>query len=114
MDPAGKGTETMAAMTYDEMAKACYELYKTDWENTHLTDGEKDAARTDYEQGIKEDADFSNLYPTFEDYLFDVGYDGSLYACYAEFLDAEFADEAYMMGLLDGHGELKEAWESLR
>lgn len=93
------------ANAYDEILKACYEIYKVDWKRTHVTPEEEAAEREEYEDALAEakefdDADFADLYPTFDAWVDEHGYGGSLWVCRAEFEECEFRDPAYMESLL--------------
>ena len=74
-----------------------YELYKIDWETTHISTERKLAAYREYV--YTKLVDYDDNY-TFEDWLFDNGYDGDIYVCFDEFLGAEYQDEEYMEYLL--------------
>ena len=39
--------------------------------------------------------------PTFSDYLFEHGFGGEIWACYDEFLQAEYLDAKYMNAILN-------------
>lgn len=80
-----------------DISKLCYELYKVDWKRVHITpDIEMDCIK-DYYNGL---VDGDDVY-TLEDYTFDFGYNGMVYACYDEFCEAEYLDKDYICGLLD-------------
>lgn len=81
-----------------KLKKLCYELYKIDWKRSHLITSERemDSVREYYEGLINNDTD-----DTYNEYLEERGYSGELYACYEEFLDAEYRDEEYICRLLD-------------
>ncbi|MBQ3543487.1 MAG: hypothetical protein IJA34_00620 [Lachnospiraceae bacterium] len=77
--------------------KLCYELYKLDWKNSHITVEKEAKSIKDYFDGlIDSDAEY-----TYNDYLEEFGYNEELYACYDEFLDNEYQDEEYICGLLN-------------
>lgn len=79
------------------ISKLCYELYKVDWKRSHIThDIEMDNIKDYYEGLVDSDDEY-----TYEDYVFEFGYDGMLYACYDEFLNAEYLDKEYIRYLLD-------------
>lgn len=75
----------------------CYELYKNDWEQTHIKD--KKSFIIDYFNGLI-DSVSSNEF-TFNDYIEEFGYNGEIYSCFEEFKDNEFLDEDYIRSLLD-------------
>lgn len=79
-----------------DIRELCYELYKIDWMNHISHNRQMDALKNYYEElHISYDEDY-----TFDDYLFDNGYDGELYVCFDEFLQNEYLDEDYMKELL--------------
>lgn len=87
--------------------KLCYELYKIDWKRKHITfDIEMDNIK-DYYDGLVDDG-YTDY--TYEDYVCEFGYNGRLYACYEEFLEEEYLDTFYMIGLLDNNDKLVQAY----
>ena len=78
--------------------KLCYELYKVDWKHSHMItkDREMDSIKNYYEDLVDDDTEY-----TYNDYLEEFGYDGELYVCYEEFLEAEYLDVDYICSLLD-------------
>jgi hypothetical protein len=74
--------------------RLCYALYKVDWEYSHMITAER---KMDSLKNYFEDED----YIQYSEYLEEYGYDGELYVCFEEFLDAEYQDEEYMCRLLD-------------
>lgn len=84
-------------MTNSMIKKLCYELYKIDWKRKHISaDIEMDNIKDYYEGLVDGDIDY-----TYEDYLFEFGYNGELYACYEEFLEKEYLNMSYMIELLN-------------
>lgn len=87
----------------------CYELYKLDWERNHINPQIKsDSLKNFYEESIN-----TYYYSSYEEYLFDTGYNGEIYACYDEFIDNEYKDEEYIYSLLDNEKLFKKYLESL-
>ena len=81
--------------------KLCYELYKVDWKYSHITkDIEMDNMKNFYEDIIEKDIDVLNDY-SYEDCVYEFGYNGEVYADYDEFLDNEYQEEDYIKELLD-------------
>lgn len=80
------------------ISKLCYELYKIDWKHSHMItkDREMDSIKNHYEVFINNETEY-----TYNDYLEKFGYDGELYVCYEEFLNAEYLMEDYIKELLD-------------
>lgn len=83
------------AMTFKQM---CYEFYKYQWKQENGITAEDDKALL---QEYYSDVTFDRDAYTFEDYLNDVGYNGSLYACFGEFCENEYLDDDYMQNLLN-------------
>ena len=50
----------------------------------------------DYYEGLVDEAKYS-----FDDYIYEFGYNGELYVCYEEFVNAEYLDEYYMKELFN-------------
>ena len=83
------------------ISRLCYELYKIDWKRSHMitADREMDSIKNYYEELA--DAELDENSCPYNYYLADLGYDGELYICYEEFLDAEYLEEDYICSLLD-------------
>ena len=95
-------------MTIRELA---YELYKMDWMRRISCDVQMDTLKDYYQETTEEDRE---VY-TFEDYIFEFGYQGQLYACYEEFLEEEYLDESYIKTFfLYNDDLLKEYQEDLK
>lgn len=78
--------------------QTAYELYKQYWIDTHTAHGERMEAKTQYcldhsfDSGDEDDAE------TFEEWLENSnGYGGSLYACYDEFIGAEYQNTGFVI-----------------
>ena len=80
------------------MRRNAYELYKADWMSRISTERRLDLIRNHIQESILE---FPNEteYTSLEEYIEDVGFNGELYVCYDEFLNAEYKDEEYMREL---------------
>ena len=81
-----------------DIRKEAYELYKIDWEHDHGISGKRKLEAYRKYASIELE---NSVYGSFESYLEDVGYGGELYACYEEFLYAEYMDVEYMYYLLE-------------
>lgn len=88
------------------ISELAYELYKIDWEKSHMITPEvKQDAMKDYFQGL---VDFDGSY-SFDDYIYEFGYSGGeIYACYDEFMNCEYLDEEYVKYLLNNDSLFKE------
>lgn len=84
--------------------KLCYELYKIDWKQSHMITMEEEMnnLRRYYEMLIS----CENPY-TYDDYLNEYGYEGTIYVCYEEFCQAEYLDMQYMCNLLSDNDLVK-------
>ncbi len=84
----------------DAFERFCYELYKKDWIHNHLCHDTEIRVYGQYMMSMGEYA-FKPFAYSFEEYLDENnGYDGELYACFEEFLGAEYLDASYMVSLL--------------
>lgn len=82
------------------ISQVAYELYKQDWVDTYTTAVERLDALREYSRYNMECAEDGEEVESFEEWLWDVGYGGSFYVCYDEFLDAEYQDKGYIRALL--------------
>lgn len=80
----------------EQLQNALYELYKADWVLNHVPQFEQYEVRREYEFGVL----FGEVEGSFDDYIFENGYHGNVYACFDEFLDAEYLDREYMQSLV--------------
>ena len=84
-------------MSKSMISKLCYELYKIDWKRRHITADIEMGNIKDYYEGLIDcDTDY-----TYEDYVFEFGYNGESYVCYEEFCEYEYLNKNYICGLLD-------------
>ena len=81
------------------ISEIAYELYKQDWIDTHTTEKERVESLRNYYSFAKQSVDNYNKYSSYEDWLSDFGFNGSIYSCYNEFLDNEYRDKEYMFDL---------------
>lgn len=72
----------------------CYELYKEHWLSENVTFEEKRQALKEYYCEYQNEV-------SFDTYIEDQGYHGSLYVCYDEFLGAEYLMKDFVKELLD-------------
>ena len=82
------------------ISELCYELHKLNWKQLHVKSYGEASSIKEYYNVISEEGIDSDVY-TYEDYIFEFGYGGSLYPCYAEFLDADYMDVDYIQWLLN-------------
>lgn len=94
-------------MTIRELA---YELYKIDWMSRISLKTQADTIKKYYMEVDEED----RIEYSFEDYLFEFGYLGSLYACEDEFFDVEYLDEEYIKTLFDNKEMFTEYQKDLK
>lgn len=94
-------------MTKEEFENKCYEVYKLNWMISHgyslrdylnalILEDEEASNSGNYPEGDARDI-FESLDSRFE---YDTGFNGTIWVCKEEFLDAEFNDEEYMAVLL--------------
>ena len=81
--------------------KLCYQLYKVDWEYTHLfgRDSKMDAIKNFFEEthlAVDGSDDYS-----YEEYIEQFGYNGEFYVSFDEFCTNEYLEEEYIRKLLD-------------
>lgn len=83
-----------------------YAMYQIDWMHSHMITAERwlDVFRRYYVEIPEHER---NNY-TILDYLNDFGYDGELYACFEEFLECEYLDEAYIKHLCGNEDMFKQ------
>lgn len=90
-----------------------YDLYKQDWIDEHTTPQARLKSIHEYYAYIQECMEYGDTQPdSYEDYLFDYGFDGSLYVCYDEFLGAEYLDRSYVAHLLNNDPVLMAAYDA--
>ena len=83
-----------------------YNIYKQEWLDENISPEIAEEARKEYEDEKDEyGEDFE--YSSFEEYIEDVGYGGSLYVCYEEFLDCEYKDTDWLSGHLTAKDAMK-------
>ena len=102
--------------------KKCYEAYKLHWMITHactlkemlheINDIATEIVEEDAMSAATDGSSMETLMRKAEDtFLMDVGFDGSLWACFDEFLQTEFADPAYMEGLISMMDDHEKMWK---
>lgn len=93
-----------AIMTKEDMRQEAYRLYQLEWMAAHgysLQDLVLSVIAY-HNEGADFD-DISSLQPdedTYNNWVSDSGFSGTLWACKDEFLDAEYQDADYMKSLL--------------
>ena len=94
-------------MTNMEFKQKCYELYQLDWLKTHgyslrnVFDVLREGYHTLCEDGEIDGSTYcDDDVDLLEDYFDEHGFNGELFACEDEFLDAEYMDSEYMEYLL--------------
>ena len=75
----------------EKLKTELYEQYKSEWLKEMVTpEMQKDTER-DYEEN-------KEGYSSFDEYIWEQGYGGSLYVCYDEFIDCEYSDVSWLAG----------------
>lgn len=92
------------------IGRLSYELYKKDWVESHTTDQDRLTNMAEYLDYVKECTEEGIPYDSYDQFLFDEGFHGSIYVCLEEFMGAEYLDQAYMVGLLKGNEDLTKAY----
>lgn len=82
--------------TIKEMA---YDLYKQNWIDTNTTREMRLDCLREYYSYIIECNELDIEIDSFDDWLFNNGYNGSLYVCYDEFLVHEYQDKDFISTL---------------
>lgn len=80
--------EMRAIRTEDTLS--LYEEYKKQWVEDHISEETSSRVYNEYLEYLADD-DTPDDY-TFDDYLFEFGYNGIIYACYDEWLDNEYSE----------------------
>ena len=95
-----------------KIKEVAYRKYQLDWMMTHgytvndVIDQLENAAKQSFDEEdvnehIQDHAGITRLFDQAGDiFLYETGFDGSMWVCYQEFLDAEFLDAEYMKELL--------------
>lgn len=105
--------------------KKCYEAYKLRWMIAHgdtlkeLLDTLGDIAAESVEDNTMSaatDGDSAKalMNDAHDTFVTDTGFCGSLWVCLEEFLQAEFRDPGYMMGLIELMDDHEEMWKFYR
>lgn len=90
----------------EELKRGLYETYKQEWLDENISPEIAEETRKEYEDEKAEyGEDFE--YSSFEEYIEDVGYGGSLYVCYEEFLDCEYQDIDWLRNHLTAKDAMK-------
>ena len=84
----------------ENVSKIAYERYKEDWMNTHISQDARMQAKKEYLSYQQECMDAEIKPDSFDEWIEDVGYGGSIYVCYEEFCDMEYHDKEYICSLL--------------
>lgn len=82
---------------FSDIRQTAYEKYQHDWMISHgIGEDAFDKAVQEYISDTKEDCPEM----AFSEWLFEHGFGGFIWACYDEFLGAEYQDKEYMEHLL--------------
>lgn len=89
----------------ENLKELAYELYKIHWKREHLSKEREIAEYRLYYFSLLDDYGEDALscdydIPTFDEWIDGYGYEGELYVCFDEFIDAEYEDVDYMSFLL--------------
>ena len=93
------GLESYAAKY---ISKVAYERYRKVWFCDHITVSRLNCTKDAYREYVKECEEWNSIPDSFAEYIEDNGfYGGELWACYDEFLDAEYMDSSFMRSILN-------------
>lgn len=113
------GNEELEEIRINESAleDCIYEIYKENW----LCENVPSAERLDIRRQYEIDFLLGEETRSFEDYIFEEGYNGMLYVCREEFLNAEYEDREFVVSLLQQAGidknktdEIMEAYDAYK
>lgn len=85
----------------DAFRREAYRLYQLDWMANHGY-GPMDLAAALLAHVDSGDIDREDTYTPYRSWELDAGFGGECWACFSEFLDTEYRDQAYMPGILPG------------
>ena len=83
-----------------------YQLYKQDWLNTHVTNEQRVQAAKEYQQYRQSCPEFDDPVDSFDVWLRENGFGGSLYACFDEFCCTDYLDSNRILELFYGDEQL--------
>lgn len=119
------GTKSTLEAEKSVFEQKCYEAYKLRWMLAHgetlkeLLHTIGDIAAESAEEHAMVAATSENsakalLSEAHNTFIMETGFDGSLWVCLEEFLQTEFQDPGYMMGLIDLMDDHEEMWKFYR
>jgi len=83
------------------LRRGAYELYKMDWVSRLPQETLMESCREYVRSIVSSIQSGEPIHDSnYADYLFENGYNGSIYVCFDEFIDAEYRDLEYMTELL--------------
>ena len=83
-----------------EISKIAYDLYVQNWIDEHTTPDLRLQNIREYHSYVRECSIDGNEPNTYEDWLSEYGFHGSVYVCYEEFCDMEYHDKDHIRSLL--------------
>ena len=116
------GTKSTLEAEKSVFEKKCYEAYKLRWMLAHgetlkellHTIGDMAAESVEDNAAMNENSAKALLSEAHNTFIMETGFDGSLWVCLDEFLQAEFQDPGYMMGLIELMDDHEEMWKFYR
>ena len=116
------GTKSTLEAEKSVFEKKCYEAYKLRWMLAHgetlkellHTIGDIAAESVEDNAAMNENSAKALLSEAHNTFIMETGFDGSLWVCLDEFLQAEFQDPGYMMGLIELMDDHEEMWKFYR
>lgn len=113
MQPAFPTYKPGTPLKFD-ISEMAYDLYRQDWIDQHTTANDRLRSIHDYYAYVQECMELDDEPETYEEYLDEYGFSGSIYVCYDEFLDAEYQDDDYITHLLNNDEVLVQAYRNDR
>ena len=84
-----KAVDRCKEIEVEKLQHNVYEAYKDEWLSENVSAVMQEEAEKEYEEHEEE-------YASFDDYIEENGYGGSLYVCFEEFLDCEYQDKGWL------------------
>ena len=84
----------------ETISKIAYELYTMDWVNRFVSHELQLSTYREYLLYRNECLMNDDECDSFDEWIWDYGYNGFMYACYEEFIDCEYLEAEYIEMLL--------------
>lgn len=97
-------------MSMFDISEMVYALYKQNWIDEHTTKEIRLQNIREYYSYLQECSVEDEIPDSYEHWLLESGFHGSLYVCYDEFCIEEYCDKEYVRFLLCGNEDLMELY----